>query len=116
MNCFDIHNNFLTLNPYFSNVEEIIENLNKYISSYPCEKMSIDISCLNMIDAVKTGAICSTYHFSRYPFGALEWIVRDIETKNALKMLSLRTVKTSIKKPIIKNIYTSSHRKVIAFK
>jgi len=116
MNYFDIENNFLTVTHYKSDVEEVISALNDYIESEDCERLSVDISALNMIDAVKTGAICSTCHFTKYPFGSLEWIVKDIETKNSLKMLSLKTVKTAVKMPIIKDFYQVERQKIIALR
>lgn len=116
MNYLDIQNNFLTVTPYKNNVEEIIAALNEYIEVQDCAKLSIDISSLSLVDCLKAGTLCSTSHFIKYPFGAIEWIVKDIETKNLLKTLSLKTVKTTIKKPIIKDTYPVKMQKVIALR
>ena len=116
MKYFDTENNFLTVNAYNANVDEIINGLNVHISRHDCEKLSIDISILNLLDATKVGAICSIHHFAKYPFGSLEWIVKDVETKNLLKTLSMRTTKTSIKRPIIKDIAPTSKAKVVAIR
>lgn len=116
MKYFDTEHNFLTVNAYNANIDEIIDGLNNHISRHDCEKLSIDISILNLLDATKVGAICSTHHFSKYPFGSLEWIVKDVETKNTLKMLSMKTTKTSIKHPIIKDFITPKKSKVVAIR
>jgi len=116
MKYFDTENNFLTVNAYNANIEEIIDSLNIHISRHDCEKLSIDISILNLLEATKVGAICSTHRFAKYPFGCIEWIVKDIETKNMLKTLSMRTTKTSIKRPIIRDFATPSKAKVVAIR
>jgi len=116
MKYFDTENNFLTVNAYNANVDEIIDRLNNHISRHECEKLSIDISVLNLFDATRVGAVCSTHHFSKYPFGSIEWIVKDVETKNTLKMLSMRTTKTSIKRPIIKDFVAPKRAKVVAIR
>lgn len=116
MNYFDIQDNFLTVTPYKDNVEEIINAINEYIEVQDCEKLSIDVSSLSLVDCLKAGTLCSTSHFIKYPFGAIEWIVKDIEAKNLLKTLSLRTVKTTIKKPIIKDFCLNSSAKVVALR
>lgn len=112
MNYLNIQNNFLIVYPQKNDIKEIINSLINYIYDNDCKKMSVDISMLNMIDAIKTGTICSTYHFSKYPNGSLEWIVKDIETRNSLKTLALKTIKTSIKQPIIKNFYPIKQQKI----
>ena len=116
MKYFDTENNFLTVNAYSANVDEIINRLNTHISKNDCEKLSIDISILNMLDATKVGAVCSTHHFTKYPFGSIEWIVKDIETKNTLKILSMRTTKATIKRPIVKNYISTERSKVVAIR
>ena len=116
MKYFDTENNFLTVNAYNANVDEIINGLNTHISKHDCEKMSIDISILNLLDATKVGAVCSTHHFTKYPFGSIEWIVKDIETKNTLKILSMKTTKATIKRPIVKNYISTERSKVVAIR
>lgn len=114
MNCLDLRNNYLIVTAYENKVEEIIESIKTYISNFDCKKLKIDISALNMLDAVRISAICAAAHFSKYPLGELEWIVKDFETKNFLKPLSLRTMKTSVKRPIIKNLQPAAKNKVTA--
>lgn len=106
MNYFDIQNNFLTISTTNCEIKEIICTLNEYILNQDCEQLKIDISALNIIDAMKLGVMCSTSHFTKYPFGSVEWIVKDIETKNLLKKLSLKTVKFTIKETRIKDFLT----------
>lgn len=116
MNYFDVQNNFLTITPQKANTEKIVEAVNKYISKVDCEKMCVDISALNLIEAVKLGALCSAHHFSKYPFGELEWVVRDKETCAMLKPFSLKTVKTCINRPIIRDIKPLHFEKVVAIR
>lgn len=113
MNYFDIQNNFLTITRPHSNLEEIVNGLNEYILNNECEHLGIDISVLNIIDAVNAGVSCSTSHFSKYPFGSIELIVKDLETKNLLKKLSLKTVKTNIKRPIINHFFQPVCKKIV---
>lgn len=106
MNYFDIQNNFLTINTSNYGVKETICTLNEYILHQDCEQLKIDISSLNIIDAMKIGTMCSTSHFIKYPFGTIEWIVKDVETQNLLKNLALKTVKFTIKETRIKDFLT----------
>ncbi len=116
MNYLDIQNNFLTVAPYRSDVSEIIDGLNEYILAHECERMNVDISVLTMLDAIRVSAVCSTYHFAKYPFGSIEWIVRDLETRNTLRTYMLKTVHVSVKKPIIKNLYTPTISNVVSLR
>ena len=116
MNYFDIQDNFLTVKPYVQDVAEITNGLTDYIVTQDCEHLSVDISKLNLVDSLRLSAICSTYHFSKYPCGNIEWIVKDTEIRNSLKLLALRTVKVSVKKPIIVNMFPVQNRKVVALR
>lgn len=116
MNYFDIQNHFLTITPQKNDIEKIIKGINSYITEENCEKLSVDISALNMIDALKISAMCSSSHFIKYPFGNLQWIVKDVQTKSLVKSLALKTVKTTIKKPIIKDFCPIKVQKVAALR
>ena len=101
MNYFEVQNNFLTISANNVKSEEIVNALNKYITRQDCERMYVDISAINMLEATKIGALCSAKHFSKYPSGELKWIVKDKETCSLLEPLTLKTVKANIKRPII---------------
>ena len=77
MNHFDEQNNFLNVTAVNGKTEDVVKSINRYIDRHECKKMCIDISTFNIIDAAKISAICSTKHFSKYPFGALQWVVNN---------------------------------------
>ena len=116
MNYFDIQDNFLTVKPYVKDVAEITNGLTDYIVTQDCEHLSIDISKLNLVDSLRVSAVCSVYHFSKYPSGNIEWVVKDLEIRNSLKLLALKTVKVSVKKPIVVNMFPIQSRKVVALR
>lgn len=116
MNYLNIQNNFLTVTKYHNNTDEIIARLNEFVLNNDCNVLCVDISILNMIDAIKVGTLCATTHFTKHPTGTIELIVKDIESKMALKVLGLRTLKITIKRPIIENFYQPVSRKVVALR
>lgn len=116
MNYLDIQNNFLIVTPYKNDISEIADGLTQHIISCACEHMSVDLSALSMFDAIRVSSVCSAFHFSKYPFGSLEWVVKDFETKNAMRALTLKTVKVSIKRPILKNIFDERPKKIMALR
>ncbi len=83
---------YLKIDGYERDIFEIVDNIKKYILSEECPFLVIDISKLNIIDATKIGAMCSTYHFSKYPDGNITWKVNDIETLHSIRQLKLKTV------------------------
>ncbi len=101
MNYFDIENTFLTLKSNICDTKTLAEEVNKYITRQDCERMFVDISLLNMLDAAKISTICSVKHFSKYPTGEIRWIVKDKETSSIIKPLELKTVTTTVKRTII---------------
>ena len=101
MNYFDIENTFLTIAKNCADTKKLVNEMNKYITREDCRRMFVDISRLNMMDAVKISTICSVKHFSKYPAGEIRWIVKDNETRSMLKPLELKTVTTSVKRAII---------------
>lgn len=116
MNYLNIHNNFLTVTNCHNKPEDIITSINEYISNAECETLCVDISILGLMDAIRVGATCATAHFLKYHKGSIELIVKDIESKMALKVLGMRTLKITIKRPIIENFYLSTSPKVVALR
>ncbi len=116
MNYFDIQDNYLTITSNVSDTDNIIDEINRHIQKQNVDNLNVDISSLNMIDALKVSVGCSTAHFVKYPFGKIRWFVKDIQTRNLIKTLSLKTVEISIKKPIIKDFYATKSNKVVALR
>jgi len=103
MNHFDEQNNFLNVTAVNGKTEDVVKSINKYIDRHECKKMCIDISTFNIIDAAKISAICSAKHFSKYPFGSLQWVVNNKETRSIMKPFLPLTAQTTIKHAIIPN-------------
>ena len=116
MNYFDIQNNFLTVRPYIHDIKEITNGLTNYITTQDCAHLSIDISKLNLVDSLRVSTVCSVHHFTKYPYGNIEWVVKDSEIRNSLRLLALKTVKVSVKKPIVVNMFPVQNRKVVALR
>lgn len=78
-----------TLVPYSANPAEAVEYINKYIDSYFCENMSIDISFMNVLDACYVSTLCSTKHFVKYPNGKINWKISSESVSEFNKNLCL---------------------------
>ena len=79
----------LTIKKYSEDIFEKINEVKEYINSNDCERLYIDISNLNMVDATKICVLCSTFHFSKYPDGKITWYVKDEITRSLIKRLKL---------------------------
>ena len=60
-------------------------------------KYFVDISHLNLINAVKIAILCSTYCFIKNFKKKICWIVKDEETLRAISILRLRNIEQIIK-------------------
>ena len=65
------------------------ECINSYINSTNCEKLSVDISFMNLMDACYVSTMCSTNHYIKYPDGQICWYVSSKMTKEIASSLSL---------------------------
>ncbi len=88
---------FLKVGNYNSNVFEAINEAKDYISRNECPFLSIDISGLNVIDALKVCVLASTYHFAKYCKGRIRWFVKDRKIKDQIELLKLDNVEIEIK-------------------
>ncbi len=61
--------------PNTTNPNQAIEYINSYIDKTKCEKFSVDISFMNVIDACYVSTMCSTKHYIKYPDGNINWLV-----------------------------------------
>jgi len=62
-----------TLIPDTCNPEEAVKYINKFIETTRCEKMSVDISFMNILDACYVSTMCSALHYVKYPEGKINW-------------------------------------------
>lgn len=78
--------------------DTVIESFNKHIKKSNCEYMSVDISFLNVMDAMKVSTLCSTNHYMKYPNGKINWYVSSPEVERFSSALNLGNSKYLIKK------------------
>ena len=62
-----------TITPNTVNAKEAVNFINSYIEKYHCEKMSVDISFMNILDACYVSTMCSAKHYLKYPSGKINW-------------------------------------------
>ena len=81
-----------TLTPNTTNPNEAVEFISSYIDKYHCEKMSVDISCMNILDACYVSTTCSTKHYIKYPEGKINWKISSDLVKTFCKDLELGNI------------------------
>lgn len=59
-----------------------IEKFQKYVNNHNCPVLKLDLSDLNMFDAVKYMILCSAYHYKKYPAGKLKCSVSSGDIKS----------------------------------
>ena len=89
---------FLKVGNYKDSVFEAINEAKDYISRNECRLLSIDISGLNMIDAMKVCVLASTFHYAKYCGGRIKWFVRDENIKNQIELLRLDNTEVDVKR------------------
>lgn len=70
----------------------LVEEIKNYIIEHDCPNLSMDVSHLNILDASKVTIICSTYHWSKYPNGKINWKIKSNEIKNLISPLNLGNI------------------------
>lgn len=55
-----------------TNPLQIAEKIKKHIKKYDCPEIELDLSGLNILDAIKVIVLSSTYHYKKYPCGKLK--------------------------------------------
>lgn len=78
-----------TLRPNSANPAEAVDYINSYIDSCSCEKMSVDISFMNVLDACYVSTLCAAKHFTKYPSGKISWKISSSAVKEFNKDLEL---------------------------
>ena len=81
-----------TLVPQSVDPTEIIEYIISYIDKNACERMSVDLSFVNVIDTCYITTICSTKHFMKYPDGKISWKISSEKVKELNKDLELGNI------------------------
>ena len=89
---------FLKVGNYQCNIFEAINEAKDYISRNDCPFLNIDISGLNLIDALKVCVLSSTFHFAKYCKGKIKWTVKDDSIKEQIELLKLDNVEIEIKR------------------
>lgn len=89
---------FLKVGNYQCNIFEAINEAKDYISRNDCPFLSIDISGLNLIDALKVCVLSSTFHYAKYCKGKIKWFVKDERIKEQVELLKLDNVEIEIKR------------------
>ena len=101
----------LKVGNYKNSIFEAITEAKDYISRNDCKFLSIDISGLNLIDAMKVCILSSTYHFAKYNDGKIKWFVKDENTKKQIEMLNLDNIEIAIK--YVKKSYVDIDRNFV---
>jgi hypothetical protein len=66
-----------------------IEFINSHIKNSECQKLSVDISFMNIIDACYVSTMCSASHYVKYPEGKISWLVSSKLTESLTTDLGL---------------------------
>lgn len=77
-----------------SNIADKIED---FLVKSPQNHAEIDISMMNLIDAMRTAVLWSVNLFTKYPDKKICWAVKDEETKKAISRLMLKNMELKIK-------------------
>ena len=77
------------LTPHSTHPQEAVDFINSYIDRYHCEKMDVDISFMNILDACYVTTMCSTKHYIKYPEGKINWKVSSDLVREFSKDLEL---------------------------
>ena len=63
----------------------ITEQFKEYVKKHNCPEIFVDLSNLNIIDAMKFILLSSAYHYSKYPFGKLKCHVASDDLKDYIR-------------------------------
>jgi len=66
----------------FENPQNGMERFKRYINKNNCPEITLDLSGLNIIDALKIVVLSSTYHYRKYPEGKLKCRTNSTDIKN----------------------------------
>lgn len=66
----------------FDNSSNMAEKFKKYIDKCEVSEVAVDLSDLNVFDAMKFIVLSSAYHFQKFPTGKLKCHVASDDVKN----------------------------------
>ncbi len=66
----------------FDNSTDVVEKFKKFIEKNDCPKIEVDLSAVNIFEALKFMVLSSTYHFQKYPKGKLRCRIQSEDAKN----------------------------------
>ena len=75
----------------------MIEKIENFLKNSPRQKVDVDISDLNLIDASRVALLSSVRFFATYPDKKICWSVKDEETKRTISNLMLKNMELEIK-------------------
>lgn len=75
----------------------MIETIETFLSKTNVNQAFVDISDMNMLDALRTSVLCSTKFFAKYPDKKICWSVKDEETKKAISYFMLNNMELHTK-------------------
>ena len=66
----------------FDNSSNIAEKFKNYVEKQDCSEIVVDLSELNVFDAMKFIVLSSAYHYKKYPSGKMKCHVASGDIKN----------------------------------
>ncbi len=76
----------------FDNSANMMDKFKRYIKTHECPEVTLDLSALNVLDAVKYALLSSAYHYGKYPSGKLKYHVPSEEIKNIISNFSMNNL------------------------
>lgn len=89
----------LKVGNYRQSIFEAIDEAKHFISHNHCPFLNVDISGLNLIDAIKVCVLSTTFHYTKYCNGKIKWLVKDTTIKEQIELLKLDNAQIVIKQP-----------------
>lgn len=80
-----------------NDLQRDIKKLKSYMDKSDCKIVTVDVSVLNFIDAVRVCSLVSGYHYAKYIDGSLTWLVKDDFTKTSIEPFMLSNMLIKIK-------------------
>jgi hypothetical protein len=80
------------INFKFANKEKAMDNFKRYINKYDCPEITLDLSGLNIIDALKFMILSSTYHYRKYPKGKLKCKTNSADIRNFVESFAVKNL------------------------
>ena len=69
-----------------------IEDFKSFVKAHNCEFITVDLSDLNVFEAMKFAVLASVYHFQEYPSGMLSFKNKSTDINNLISDFSLNNM------------------------